>query len=97
MYHGTVGMVPNDVSGCGVGGMQESELNHSTVPTCRGYPCKITSSATEYICEDKQGLEGSLAELLRDPEVAEECLAVMKFEPPVKETEEGEEESPNPQ
>jgi hypothetical protein len=30
-----VGLVPNDVSGYGDKGRQESELNHSTVPTCR--------------------------------------------------------------
>ena len=53
MYHGTVGMVPNDVSGCGVGGMQESELNHSTVLTCRGY-CRGFQTVIRQVGEEKE-------------------------------------------
>lgn len=45
-----------------------------------GYPCKITSGGTESICEDRIALEEGLAELLRDPLVAETLVKVMKRE-----------------
>ena len=49
-----------------------------------GYPCKITSAGTESICEDRTALEEALAELLRDPLVAETLVKVMKRECPEK-------------
>ena len=46
----------------------------------RGYPCKITWGSTEYTCEDREALEGSLAALLRDPLVAEKLRGLMQLE-----------------
>ncbi len=45
-----------------------------------GYPCRMKSDATEYVCEDRMGLEEALAELLRDPLVADTIVKVMKHE-----------------
>ena len=36
-----------------------------------GYPCKIILDSKTIYCEDKQGLENAIAELLRDPVVGE--------------------------
>lgn len=45
-----------------------------------GYPCKIRTEYTSYTCDDKAGLETSLAELLRDPKVGEAIQFLMNVE-----------------
>jgi hypothetical protein len=47
-----------------------------------GYPCKIVWGGKELSCEDREALENSLAELLRDPLVAEKLYALMQLEEP---------------
>lgn len=46
-----------------------------------GYPCKITCRKWERTCEDREALENSLAELLRDPVVGEKLYALTRLEP----------------
>ena len=45
-----------------------------------GYPCRIKWDQAEHICEDKEALENTLAELLRDPLVGEKLNTLMKLE-----------------
>jgi hypothetical protein len=45
-----------------------------------GYPCKIVWSGDDHTCEDKEALENSLAELLRDPLVGEILHTLMQLE-----------------
>lgn len=46
-----------------------------------GFPCKIEWANFEHTCEDKESLEDSLAELLRDPTVGEILYALTRLEP----------------
>lgn len=45
-----------------------------------GYPCTITIGKTEYVCEDKEALEGVLATMLQDPSVGESLQALLNLE-----------------
>jgi hypothetical protein len=45
----------------------------------RGYPCKITFERWERICEDREALENSLAELLGDATVGEKLYGLTKL------------------
>lgn len=47
-----------------------------------GYPCKIVFENISLSCDGRQSLEGSLAELLRDPIVGEKLCGLMGLEPP---------------
>lgn len=49
-----------------------------------GYPCKIAWANMDRTCADKESLEISLVELLRDPAVGEKLTALMKLEPSPK-------------
>ncbi len=42
-----------------------------------GYPCKLDWDGDEYYCEDKQALEDTLSNLLRDPSIAEKLLSLI--------------------
>jgi hypothetical protein len=42
-----------------------------------GYPCKLTWGGNEHYCEDKQALENTLSNLLRDPIIAEKLVSLM--------------------
>lgn len=44
-----------------------------------GYPCKIGWGKKTYICEDREALERTLAELLQDPLVGEKLYALMRL------------------
>lgn len=44
-----------------------------------GYPCKIVWGGEDHACEDKEALENSLADLLRDPLVGEKLYALMQL------------------
>jgi len=59
-----------------------------------GYPCKITCDKWERICEDREALENSLAELLRDPTVGEKLHSLTKL-PQTQETTAHEEKPAN--
>lgn len=50
-----------------------------------GYPCKIVWANIEQTCEDRESLEESLAELLRDPSVGEKIYELMNLQPEDKE------------
>jgi hypothetical protein len=45
-----------------------------------GYPCKVTWSKQEHICEDKNALTACLFELLSDPTIAEMLYTLTKLE-----------------
>lgn len=45
-----------------------------------GYPCKIISGKKETICEDKEALESSLADLLQDPLTGEKLQILIQLE-----------------
>lgn len=45
-----------------------------------GYPCKISWGDREYICADREALENTLAELLRDPIVGRMLDTLMKLD-----------------
>jgi hypothetical protein len=45
-----------------------------------GYPCKLTWGGNEHYCEDKQALENTLSNLLRDPIIAEKLISLMDLE-----------------
>jgi hypothetical protein len=51
-----------------------------------GYPCKITIGGKSIICEDKEGLELALSELLLDPSIAEVLCTLKNLEPTSEET-----------
>jgi hypothetical protein len=53
-------------------------------PSEVGYPCIIAWGEIERHCQDKDGLERTLAELVHDPVVAEKLLITMTEEPPTK-------------
>lgn len=57
-----------------------------------GYPCKIVWGNEEHTCEDREALENSLAEVLRDPIVGERLYALMRLEssPPKEDLEQQE-------
>jgi len=42
-----------------------------------GYPCKLTWGGDEHYCDDKQSLEDTLSNLLRDPIIAERLLSLI--------------------
>jgi hypothetical protein len=44
-----------------------------------GYPCKLTWGSNEYYCEDKQALENTLSDLLRDPIIAEKLMFLINL------------------
>jgi len=44
-----------------------------------GYPCKIVWEGEDHTCEDREALENSLAELLRDPLVGEKLHALTQL------------------
>lgn len=46
-----------------------------------GYPCSITFSGQRHICEDKESLEQTIAELLADPVVARDLRTVINQTP----------------
>lgn len=50
-----------------------------------GYPCKLTFEGINRSCSDRESLENSLAELLRDPNVGEKLSNLIKLELPVQE------------
>lgn len=50
-------------------------------PGRAGYPCKIVWGDTEMSCYDRQSLESSLAEVLRDPLVGEKIYELMNLKP----------------
>ena len=52
-----------------------------------GYPCKIVWEGEDHMCEDREALENSLTELLRDPLVGEKLYTLMQLEE--KKSEEG--------
>lgn len=47
-----------------------------------GFPCRIGWGNIKHTCEDRQALENTLAELLRDPVVGELLYALMRLGPP---------------
>ena len=51
------------------------------VPHRQGYPCKIAWSGQERYCEDRESLENCLADLIRDPGVAEQLATLVRLEP----------------
>jgi hypothetical protein len=59
-----------------------------------GYPCKITRSGKEIVCEDRIALEHALAEMLRDVSVGEVLYDLMRPQPTP--TEEGDQEDSDP-
>ena len=46
-----------------------------------GYPCKVTWSQQEHICEDREALSICLAELLSDPVVGQKLNSLTKLKP----------------
>lgn len=45
-----------------------------------GYPCKISFGGTDCTCEDKEGLENTLGNLLSDPMVGENLRLLMQLQ-----------------
>lgn len=58
-----------------------------------GYPCKIKLGDKVFICEDREALENSIAELLQDPLVGEKLYALMQLEETEQEDEFAREEN----
>ena len=50
-------------------------------PSSAGYPCKLTWGGNSVYCEDKEGLQSSLAELIADGRSGERILYVMSLKP----------------
>jgi hypothetical protein len=50
----------------------------------RGYPCRILWEGEDRSCEDRDALERNLADLLKDPLVAQVLYTLMKLEPKVE-------------
>lgn len=50
----------------------------------RGYPCRILWEGEDRSCEDMEALERTLADLLKDPLVAQMLYALMNVEPKVE-------------
>ena len=50
----------------------------------RGYPCRILWRGEDRSCEDMEALERNLADLLKDPLVAQVLYSLMKLEPKVE-------------
>ena len=46
-----------------------------------GYPCTLTWGFEKHYCENKQSLEDTLSELLRDPIISRKMLTLMNAKP----------------
>jgi len=49
-----------------------------------GYPCTVTWSKQDHICEDKEALINCLSDLLKDPVVGEKLYTLKQLEPAKK-------------
>jgi hypothetical protein len=50
-------------------------------PHYRGYPCKLTWSDKQINCMNKKALEEALADLIRDPLIADQLATLLRLEP----------------